>query len=312
MDHTFSEIVRNRRLVANLACVYVVWGSTYLAIRVMVETIPPLIGAGARFLGAGLVVGGVLLVSNRRQLVQVSAAQTRNAAVIGALVLVGGIGLVTVAEQDVASSLTALLVATIPLWVIVLRVVYEEGVSRATVGSVVLGFAGLALLLLPQGGARTVTWTPLLLVVAAAALTALGAFYAERWELPGNPLVASFVEMMTAGIVLTATGVLGGEWNGFSFADVTSRSLVAFVYLLIVGSVVAYSSFAWLLKNAPVSLVATYAYVNPVIALILGVVVLSEKVSLWMLAGATVIVASVANVVSVEGTRRSSGPDRAA
>lgn len=293
---------RDVRLLVSLGVVYVVWGSTYLAIRVMVRSIPPLFGAGARFILAGFILGLWILVRRGVAAFGVSREQMANAVAIGLLILFGGIGLVTVAEQFVPSALTALLIASIPLWVVLLRLGHGEQVARRTIISVVLGFAGLALLLLPEERAEAADWGPTLLVVVAAGSTAIGSFYSNRWDVPSNTLVATVIEMLAAGIALIVAAAVTGELGDASVIDVSSSSLIAFAYLVTFGSLLAYNAFVWLLDNAPVSLVSTYAYVNPVIALILGVLLLNEDVSALMSLGAVAIVVSVVAVVRTEGS----------
>jgi drug/metabolite transporter (DMT)-like permease len=292
---------RNTPVLVSLGIVYVVWGSTYLAIRVMVRTIPPLFGAGARFLIAGTVLGGWIAATRGIAGVDLSLRQLANAAATGLLILVGGIGSVTVAEQDVPSGLTALLIASIPLWVILLRLTTAEDVARRTISSVTVGFVGLCLLLLPNGRSEGAEWAPALLVVGAAVSTAVGAFCSKRWDMPPETIVATAIEMVAAGIVLLIAAWLIGESPELSAGHVSTASLLAFGYLVTFGSI-AYSAFVWLLDNAPVSLVATYAYVNPVIALILGVTFLNEALTPVMAVGAVAIVASVVAVVRTEGT----------
>ena len=276
-----------------------VWGSTYLAIRVMVRSIPPLVGAGGRFVLAGALLGLLLCIPRRRVDWGVSPRQMRNAAWAGLLILVGGIGLVTVAEQDVPSALTALIIASIPLWVALLQLLHKEKVHGQTIVAVLLGFAGLIVLLRPgQSGGPEVD--SLLLLLAAALLTAIGTFYSNRMEMPGDLFVATMIEMLVAGAVLVLAGLFLGELDELSIEQVSAESLVAFVYLVFIGSLVAYSAFVWLLGNAKVSTVSTYAYVNPVVAVVLGVVLLGEQVSLSMFIGAAVIVLSVVLIVRSE------------
>ena len=282
-----------------MGIIYVVWGSTYLAIRVMVRSIPPLLGAGARFLLAGAVLWLLLWARRGQVLRSASRHQMGGAAIAGFLILVGGIGLVTVAEQSVPSALAALLVASIPLWVVILRVTHKENVRGPTVASVLLGFVGLVVLLGPgRGGGPDVVG--LLLLLGAAVLTAIGAFYSKRMEMPADPFVATTIEMLVAGAALLLAGFILGEVDDLSIERVSAESLVAFAYLVTIGSLVAYSAFVWLLENAKVSTVATYAYVNPVVAVVLGFLLLGERVSLSMGLGAVLILLSVVLIVRTE------------
>jgi drug/metabolite transporter (DMT)-like permease len=281
-----------------LATLYLAWGSTYLAIRVMVETVPPLLGAGGRFLLAGALLYGVLALVHRTLRVQVRLEEVLGAAVLGLLILVGGVGLLTVAEETVPSGLAALVIASIPFWVVVFRLAIGERVSTLTLFGVLVGFAGVALLIVPGDRPQGAPLGALLLLVAAAISTAAGAVATPRLPLPADPFVATALEMFSAGAALTVIGFARGEAGGIEVGELSARSLVAFAYLVLVGSILAYSAFVWLLRNAPVSKVATYAYVNPVVALVLGWALLSEEITMLMLIGALIIVVSVAFVVA--------------
>jgi drug/metabolite transporter (DMT)-like permease len=288
---------------AGLWIVYLVWGSTYLAIRVTVETVPPFLSAGARFTFAGAAMlaflawrrGPVVLRPSRRELLACLAVGT---------LLMGANAVVSFAELDVPSSMAALLIASVPLWVILYRRLLGERVARVSVLAVLGGFAGVALLLLPgeqTGGAPLLA---LLTVVAAAAMWAGGSVASPRLRLPRDPFVSGAWQMLLGGGVCALTGALVGELSDLHPADFSLRSVVGLVYLVTFGSWLAFTAYAWLLQNAPLSKVATYAYVNPVVAIALGWALLDEAVTSLTFAGAAVIVTSVAAVVRVE-TRRS-------
>jgi drug/metabolite transporter (DMT)-like permease len=305
-------------VLANLWIVYVVWGSTYLAIRVAVETVPPLLGAGIRFVAAGLILAVVLRLRGHVDRADLGRRQLVASAVVGTLLLVGGNGLVMTAEQTVPSGLAALIVASIPLWVVVLRTGYGQRVSSTTRLSVAIGLIGVAILVLPkaQGGIADLIG-PFLLVVAAVSWT-IGSFFAQRLPLPRDPLVSTTLEQLFGGILLAIGGLALGDGGTLVSRPVSSASLAALAYLVVFGSLVAFSAYTWLLHHAPVSTVATYAYVNPVIAVFLGWALLHEDVTVAIVAGAVVIVASVALVVRQESLARprpvatSGGPAAAA
>ncbi|MEX2195266.1 MAG: EamA family transporter [Thermoleophilaceae bacterium] len=288
---------------AALATVYVVWGSTYLAIRVMVETIPPLLGAGLRFVVAGGIFYALLAARGDRQRLRITRGQLAGCALIGCLLLFGGNGLVTIAEQDVPSGLAALLVASEPLWVVLLRAGAREPMSKKTVASVVLGFTGVALLVLPGDRPDGATLGGVLLVVLAAALWAVGSFWSRRVKLPEDVFLSTAVQMLCGGGAMVIVGLLAGEAGDVHPSTISLDSALAFAYLLTIGSLLAFTAYVWLLQNAPISTVSTYAYVNPVIAIFLGWAILSEEITAFVLGGAAVIVASVAVVV-----REESGP----
>jgi drug/metabolite transporter (DMT)-like permease len=280
--------------------VYIVWGSTYLAIRVMVETVPPLLGAGARFFVAGAVMLAVLALHRS---VRPTRAQLVSALVVG-LLLPGANAVVTVAEQEVPSNLAALLIGSIPLWVILMRRAAGEAVSRASIAAVLVGFAGVALLLRPGEQSEGASLLALAACVIAAVMWASGSFASPRLRLPGDPLVASGWQMLLGGLVITVVGIVAGELPEVDPEAFSLRSVAALLYLIAFGSWLAFTAYAWLLQNAPISRVATYAYVNPVVAIVLGWLILDELITPITLVGAAIIVASVALVIRIESTRR--------
>ena len=292
-----------------LATIYVVWGSTYLAIRVMVETMPPLLAAGARFTIAGAVFW-LVLRAGRGGAARVAATprEIAGAGVVGTLLCFGGNGLVTVAEQHVPSGLAALILGSIPLWVVVMRAAFRERVPTATLAGVLLGFVGLAVLVLPGDRPGDAPLWGVLTCIAAAVCWAAGTFSAIRIPLPRNALTATAWQMLLGGGGMLVVGLLVGEAGDVHPSAFSTDSILAFAYLVAIGSLLAFSAYTWLLRNAPVSLVATYAYVNPVIAILLGWAILDEEITLPVVAGALAIVASVATVVRRESAARERAP----
>jgi drug/metabolite transporter (DMT)-like permease len=286
--------------------IYVVWGSTYLAIRVVVETMPPLLASGARFLLAGLLVLGVLTIRGGWARIRPSRRELAGALVVG-LLLCGANGVISVGETDVPSAFAALLVASVPLIVIVLRRVTGERLARASVAGVAVGFVGVAILLLPGKQPDGASMIGMLAVLAGAVMWATGTFASPRIGLPRDPFVSTGWQMLLGGVVCTVAGLGAGEGSGLHADAFSTRSLAAWVYLVAIGSLVAFSAYVWLLQNAPVSKVATYAYVNPVIAILLGWLLLDETISPTTIVGAGIIVFSVAVVVRLESRSRSSG-----
>jgi drug/metabolite transporter (DMT)-like permease len=291
------EAPSNIRIWAALWTVYVVWGSTYLALRVLVETIPPLISTGGRFLLAGTLMLGVLAL--RRRPVLITRREALSCLLVGSLMM-GAVATVATAEQDVPSNLAALMVACVPLWVLVLRRLGGEQLAPRLVLAVVLGFAGVGLLLSPgdqSGGAPLLS---LLLVVCSTPAWATGSYLSSRIALPAHPLVSVGWQMLLGGAVVTLAGVVAGEPWSLDLAGFSGDSMLAWLYLTFVGSLLAFTAYAWLLQNAPISRVATYAYVNPVVAIMLGYLILDEAVTGITAAGAAVIVLAVAVVVRSE------------
>jgi drug/metabolite transporter (DMT)-like permease len=283
-----------------LSIVYVVWGSTYLAIRVLVEDLPPMLSGGARFLLAGLIMLAIVAARVPRSVLRsVDRRQAAWAAFCGCALAAGGNGLVMVAEQSLASGLAALIIAMVPLWVVLFRRVSGERVARVTLVGVVCGFGGVALLLLPGGGGHA---EPLgfFLVVLASLSWATGSFASSRVTLPANPFLSTALQMSFGGALMLVIGVAVGEVPEVHSDAFDFDAVLAWAYLVIFGSLIAFTAYVWLLQNAPISKVATYAYVNPVIAILLGALILSEDVTLTIVAGAVIIVGSVAAIVRQE------------
>jgi drug/metabolite transporter (DMT)-like permease len=280
--------------------VYLIWGSTYLAIRVMVETVPPLLGSGVRFSVAGAVMIGVLSLHRS---VRPTRAQLLSALLVG-LLLPGANAVVTVAEQEVPSSVAALLIASVPLWVILMRRGSGERVSRAGIGAVLVGFAGVALLVRPGEQSGDATVLGLAAVVFAAVMWASGSFASPRLKLPRDPLVSTGWQMLLGGLAIVTIGLALGEAPEVDPEAFSTRSVLALGYLIVFGSWVAFTAYAWLLQNAPISKVSTYAYVNPVVAIVLGFLILDEVVTPITVIGAAIIIVAVALVVRIENARR--------
>jgi drug/metabolite transporter (DMT)-like permease len=281
----------NARTLAALFVVYLAWGGTYPAIRVMVETVPPLIGIGARFLLAGAVMAIALAALGR---LSADRGAVLGAAAVGTVIL-GDIGVLAVAEQEVPAGLAALIIASVPLWVVALQLAHRQRVPRRMTLAVGAGIGGMALLVSPGGDDAPPLW--LLVLVLAAAVEAAGQFYSQRTSLPDDPLVSTTVQLLSAGGVLVLAGALTGELGDVRPGRLSDDSLIAFSYLVVPGSLVAYTAFVCLLRNAPIGIVATYAYVNPVVAVAVGAVLLGERVTAAMLAGGVLILGSVALVV---------------
>ena len=284
----------------NLWIVYIVWGSTYLAIALMVETMPPLLSAGARFITVGLLVLPFVAVRRGLAAIRPTRAQLLSAGFVG-LMLPGANAVLSVAEQDVPSGLAALLVGSIPLWVMVLRFTAGERISARSIGALLLGFAGLALVVKPEGGASI---AGPLACVGAALMWATGSFASPRISLPRDPLVSIGWQSLLGGLAVFAAGLIGGEGGDIHPSDWSLRSLLGLAYLITFGSLLAYTAYTWLLQNAPIAKVSTYAYVNPVVAIVLGWLINDESISAMMIAGTAVIVASVALVIRIESRPR--------
>jgi drug/metabolite transporter (DMT)-like permease len=279
---------------AALGIVYLVWGSTYLAIRVAIQTLPPFLMAATRFLVAGAVLFALSAPRGDRSGDRLGPAQWRATAIIGAALLLGGNGGVVWAEQRIPSGVAALLIATLALWMALLdRLIFGRRLPRRAVVGLGLGLGGLVLLVgrIDQGGVDPVGAA----VCALASLSwAAGSLYARTAPLPHRPLVATSMEMLAGGALLAIAGIGAGELRTAHLAAFSTASLVALGYLIVFGSLIAFTSYVWLLRHAPTSLVATYAYVNPVVAVVLGWVLLGEPVTPRMAVAGTIILCAVA------------------
>jgi drug/metabolite transporter (DMT)-like permease len=288
-------------LIVAFAAVYILWGSTYLAIKYMIETLPPFISAGARYLLAGVTLFIVGRFSKDYE--KPTLTQWRSSAVVGTLLFLGGNGGVVVAEHHITSGLAALLVATEPCWVVLLSWLWLKGARpdwRVTLG-LLIGFAGVYLLMdggAVQAGSETNQLLGMILVIAAGLCWATGSIYGVRAPASRSPILASGMQMLAGGSAMLLVGTLMGEWTGFDIGVVSRNSWFAFAYLLVFGSLIAFTAYSWLLKNARPAMVATYAYVNPVIAVILGWAIAGESFTGRMLFGAGVIVGSVVLITS--------------
>lgn len=294
------------RVWSALWIVYVVWGSTYLAIAVTIQSLPPLISLGLRFLVAAALMSGWLALRGGGGRLRVTRAELGGAALVGVMLLGVGIGIVTLAERFVPSGVAALIVACVTVWVVLIRVVTGDHPPLVTWLGVVIGLAGVAVLVLPGdqvqavGGASTAERTLWSLAIVAGTLSwAVGSWLQPRITIPRDPLVLTTYEMLVGGLVLTALGLARGE----RFADMlggTPASYTAWIYLVTIGSLVAYTAYVWVVGHAPLSLVTTYAYVNPVVAVLLGFLILREPLTVGVVLGGVIVVTGVALVVSGE------------
>jgi drug/metabolite transporter (DMT)-like permease len=241
--------------------------------------------------------------------VRITGRQLAAAALAGTLLLFGGNGLVTIAEEVVPSGLAALVIASVPLWVVLLRRLTRERIAGGTLLGVAFGFTGVALLVLPGSRPSGADALAVGMLLAAAAFWASGSFFSKSLPLPRDPFVSTAIQMLTGSVVLLGAGFLSGE--SIRDARFETSSVVAFAYLVVAGSLLAFTAYVWLLQNAPISKVSTYAYVNPVVAIFLGWLVLSERISVMTIVGSAAIVASVAFIVRKE-TALPKEPDEAA
>ncbi|NUO79207.1 drug/metabolite exporter YedA [candidate division KSB1 bacterium] len=292
-DHKASQAL----IIAAFAAVYLIWGSTYLGIRIAIETIPPFLMAGVRFLLAGAILYVWLRFTG---VAKPTLAQWRSATLIGALLLLIGNGGVTWAEQTVPSGIAALVVATVPLWMVVLDWIWY-GMKRPnsiTMIGIGLGLTGM-MVLIGLGDVRSERFDAfgLAALFFATMAWATGSLHSRKVNLPKSPFMSTAMQMLCGGGLLFLAGLLSGEASTFSFSALSTRSLVALAYLAIFGSLIAFTAYVWLLRVTTPARVSTYAYVNPVIALILGYAFASEALTPRSILAAAIIVAAVVLII---------------
>lgn len=290
------------KLVFALALVYVLWGSTYLAMRIAVATIPPFTMAAMRHLTAGALLYTFLRL---RGTPAPRPVHWRSTAIIGALLLLFGNGCVAWAEQRVGSGMSSLLICSEPMWIVLfawLRRGGQRPTSRVVTGLLV-GFAGLLLLVRPTAGSLAVDRLGAASLLVASIAWAAGSLYVQRATLPDSPWLATSMQMLCGGALLLVASVASGEPARLVLSHVATSSLLAVLYLIIFGSLIGFTAYTWLLRSASPVLVATYAYVNPVVAVLLGWAIVHEPVTPAMLAGALVILAGVALITTATARR---------
>ena len=272
-----------------MGLLYVVWGSTYLAIRVTVETLHPLAAGGLRFILSGLLTL-VALAALGRLGPPPSPAELRGSALAGIWLLIGGVGVVTLTEAHAPSNLTAVLASTTSLWVVGYRALAGERIGRGSIAGAALGVVGVIVLLSPGGTGAETPW--LIGAVVASVFWSTGSFYGRRLTQPADPFVGAVVQMLTAGVVMTAAGVLVDGVGALDLTAASAHSLLALLYLVVAGGI-AFSAYVWALQHLPISTVVSHQYVNPAVAVLLGAVLLDESLGISKLIGAALVIAAV-------------------
>lgn len=298
-------------LILAFAAVYILWGSTYLAIRYAIETLPPLLMASTRFLISGAILFVIARLSSDYE--RPTAKHWRTSFIVGTLLLLGGNGGVVLAEKYVSSSVAALLVASEPFWVVLLSWLWlknQRPNSRMVLG-LIIGFIGVAMLIggnlqsISNGNTATGIFAMALLMLATLSW-AVGSLYGLKAPVPRSAILTAGMQMLAGGAVLGVVGTLRGEASNFTFSQVSVASLWGLAYLIVFGAIIGYTAYSWLLKNAKPELVATYAYVNPLIAVLLGWFIAGETLTTPMLVGAGIIVGSVVLITANEKPDRPS------
>ena len=285
-----------------LLALYIVWGSTYLGIKFAIETIPPFFHAGVRFLASGLIL---VIWQRSAGSPMPTRKQWISTGIIGTLLLLGGNGLVAWAEQTIPSGIAALIIASVPMFLVIGEAIRPNGVKPNWQGIVglLIGFVGIFILVGPSeisGSAMKLNPLGVVALLSACLFWATGSIYSKTADLPKSSLMNTGAQMLIGSISLFIVSGLSGELSGWNIADVSSRSIYGLLYLTFVGSLVGFASYGWLLQNAPISLVSTYAYVNPIVAVLLGVWLADEVLEprIWL---ATAII--IGSVIFINSTR---------
>jgi drug/metabolite transporter (DMT)-like permease len=294
-------------VVVALASVYIIWGSTYLAIAYVVETLPPFLAAGARFLAAGGLLLAFLVAQDRWRrargaeplISRPRAIEWRTALIVGALLLLGGNGMVMVAEKTIPSGIAAVIIATVPIWMSVFdALLTRRAPSLLAMGGLLVGLVGVAILLLPSDGLAALDPVGIGLLVVATISWAAGSLYARRGPLPRNQLMGTGMEQFAGGLSLMLVAVIVGELGVLDVGAVSFESWVGLAYLIVFGSLLAFTAYVWLLNHVAVTTVSTYAYVNPVVAVALGMLFRGEELTPRTLLAAVLIIGAVVAMVS--------------
>lgn len=296
-------------LLGSFAAVYLVWGSTFLAIRLGIQSIPPLLLAGSRHLATGVILYPLMRWKTG---VRPSAANWRAGFITGCLLLVIGNGGVCLAERTVPSGVAAVLVATVSLWMVLIDWLRPGGTRPAprVIAGLILGFAGLTLLVGPKnlGGSGRVDPRGVAILAMASFAWAAGSLYSKHGSLPNSPMLGAAMQTLSGGVVLWGLGALTGETRGFHLAEISLRSWLALAYLIAFGSMIGFTAYIYLLKKSTATKVATYAFVNPVVALFLGWLMVGEVITLRTLLAAAVILTAVVLVITAPHRQPSAIP----
>lgn len=287
-----------------LLAVYLFWGGTYLGMKIAIESMPPFIMAGARFFLAGSIL---FLIGRWKGAALPSAAEWRGAGIVGALLLLGGNGVVAWAQLKVPSAIASLLIATVPLWILVFNWIggSKQKPTTGVMGGILFGLAGIAVLVVhpERTGNQGIDTIGILALLFASICWAVGSLYSRHAKLPSSPVMATALQMIIGGSLLGIASLFLDDWTKLHISEITLRSWIAFGYLVGFGSIVAYTSYIWLLKNAEPSLVSTYAYVNPIVAVFLGWLIADEQLTSQTLIAAVMIIAAVAIITMFQKKR---------
>ena len=297
------------KVAIGLGIMYIAWGTTYIAIAFTIETMPPLLSMSFRFVAASLALFLFIGLRSGWDALRLSRKEFFNAVFLGTLMLGTGLGTMALAEKVVPIGVASLIVAAMPIWTALFRTLDKDRPKLSSLLGIVAGLIGIGIIMLPgqtiarpdSGGASVTLW--MFIILFGNLCWSLGSFIAPRMETPSNPLVLSTYEMAGAAGALFIAGMINQE-SIADFMDASARSWGGWIYLVTVGSLIGYTVYTWLLENAPITLVSTYAYVNPVVAVALGIVIFNETLTTNILVGGFIVIVSVAIVVAVESVKK--------
>ena len=297
------------KVAIGLGIMYIAWGTTYIAIAFTIETMPPLLSMSFRFVAASLALFLFIGLRSGWDALRLSRKEFANAVFLGTLMLGTGLGTMALAEKVVPIGVASLIVAAMPIWTALFRTLDKDRPKLSSLLGIVAGLIGIGIIMLPgqtiarpdSGGASVTFW--MFIILFGNLCWSLGSFIAPRMETPSNPLVLSTYEMAGAAGALFIAGMINQE-SIADFMDASARSWGGWIYLVTVGSLIGYTVYTWLLENAPITLVSTYAYVNPVVAVALGIVIFNETLTTNILLGGFIVIVSVAIVVAVESVKK--------
>jgi len=299
------------KVALGLGVMYLAWGTTYIGIAFTIETMPPLISMSFRFVAASVLLVLFLGLRNGWQSLRLSRNQLASSIFLGVLMLGVGLGTMSMATRVVPIGVASLIVAAMPIWTALFRTLDRDRPTLISLAGIIGGLIGIAIIMLPGqtqarpgAGAENVTlW--MFIILFGNLCWSLGSFLAPRMDTPENSLLLSTYEMAGAAVALLIAGLIHNE-SISDFFDASYRSWVGWAYLVFIGSLVGYTVYTWLLENAPITLVSTYAYINPVVAVALGIIIFSEKLTVNIIIGGLIVIASVAIVVAVESVKKQS------
>jgi len=297
------------KVAIGLGIMYIAWGTTYIAIAFTIETMPPLLSMSFRFVAASLALFLFIGLRSGWDALRLSRKEFANAVFLGTLMLGTGLGTMALAEKVVPIGVASLIVAAMPIWTALFRTLDKDRPKLSSMLGIVAGLIGIGIIMLPgqtiarpdADGASVTFW--MFIILFGNLCWSLGSFIAPRMETPSNPLVLSTYEMAGAAGALFIAGMINQE-SIADFMDASARSWGGWIYLVTVGSLIGYTVYTWLLENAPITLVSTYAYVNPVVAVALGIVIFNETLTTNILVGGFIVIVSVAIVVAVESVKK--------